>query len=336
MDIKPISQLPTETKPSATGDRPRKLWIGTYITIALICLAAWLLLQLKVFEIFGTWLVLLKKLSLGLFFASLVMIVTKTAEGIVLKKSHIKAKRYNIVRLIRLLGLIIILLILISVLFANWYTAAVSLGLISLLLGFALQTPISSLAAWAYIIIRSPYRVGDRIQVNTFKGDVVEINYLDTTLWEFGGDYLSNDLPTGRLIRFPNSLVFESAVFNYSWQKFPYIWNEIPFHVAYESDMQYVETTLRNITKGILGPETADRIENLKEIIKQTAVDELQINEYPFVSFRINPNTWVEASVIYLVEPKRAASIRTRIIKQAIPELLKQPDKVMFPKSNAR
>ena len=87
MDIKPISQLPTETKPTDTGDRPRKLWIGTYVTIALISLAAWLLLRLKVFEIFGTWLVLLKKLSLGVLFASLVMIVTKTAEGIVLKRS---------------------------------------------------------------------------------------------------------------------------------------------------------------------------------------------------------------------------------------------------------
>ena len=32
-------------------------------------------------------------------------------------------------------------------------------------LGFALQTPISSLIGWFYIIIRSPYKVGDRIQV---------------------------------------------------------------------------------------------------------------------------------------------------------------------------
>jgi len=336
MDIKPISQLPTETKPTATGDRPRKLWIGTYVTIALISVAAWLLLRLKVFEIFGTWLALLKKLSLGVLLTSLVMIVTKTAEGIILKRSHVPAKGYNFIRLIRFLSLITILFIFISILFQNWYTAAVSLGLISLLLGFALQTPISSLAAWVYIVIRSPYRVGDRIQADTFKGDVVEINYLDTTLWEFGGDYLSNDLPTGRLIRFPNSLVFQAAIYNYSWQKFPYIWNEIPFHIAYESDLSYVETTIRNVALKILGPETADRIEHLKEIIKQTAVDELQIKEYPFVAFRINANTWVEATVTYLVEPKKAASIRTSIIKQVVPELMKQPDKVMFPKSNSR
>jgi hypothetical protein len=53
--------------------------------------------------------------------------------------------------------------------------------------------------------------VGDRIQVNTFTGDVVEIGYFDTTLWEFAGNYMTNDLPSGRLIRFPNSLIFQDA-----------------------------------------------------------------------------------------------------------------------------
>lgn len=143
-------------------------------------------------------------------------------------------------------------------------------------------------------------------------------------------------MPTGRLIRFPNSLVLQSAVFNYSWPKFPYIWNEIPFHIAYESDMQFVETILKEVTKAELEPEMAERINNLKELVKQTPVDELQIKEYPFVSFRINANTWVEVSVTYLVEPKKATGTRSRIIKQAIAALLAEPDKVMFPKSNSR
>ena len=46
-----------------------------------------------------------------------------------------------------------------------------------------------------------------------------------------------------RLIRFPNSIVLQSAVFNYSWPKFPCIWNEIPFHIAYGRDMEFVEGT---------------------------------------------------------------------------------------------
>jgi hypothetical protein len=70
--------------------------------------------------------------------------------------------------------------------------------------------------------------------------------------------------------------------------------------------------------------------------VEQTPVDELEIKEYPFVVFRTNANTWLEVSVTYLVKPKNASTVRSRLIKSIVRELLKQPDKVMFPKSNAR
>jgi len=65
-------------------------------------------------------------------------------------------------------------------------------------------------------------------------------------------------------------------------------------------------------------------------------VDELEVKEYPFVSFRINPNTWVEVLLIYLVEPKHASAVRSQLIKAILPELLKEPDKAMLPKTNSR
>jgi small-conductance mechanosensitive channel len=266
----------------------------------------------------------------------IVFIITRGVESVVTKRSPTKKEQYNIIRLIRLLSFFAAAFIVITFLFQKWYTAAVSLGLFSLILGFALQTPISSLIGWFYIIIRTPYRIGDRIQVGNFTGDVVEISYLDTTLWEFHGDYLSNDVPSGRLIRFPNTLVLQSEVYNYSWRKFPFIWNEIPFHIAYESDMEYVEKTIKDVAKKELGDNMADVIERFKELVKQTPVDELEIKEYPFVVFRINANTWVEVSVTYLVHPKKASAIRSRLIKSIIKELLKEPDRVMFPKGNSR
>ena len=39
--------------------------------------------------------------------------------------------------------------------------------------------------------VRQPFRVGDRIQIAEATGDVIDVGYLDTTLWEFGGKYLS-------------------------------------------------------------------------------------------------------------------------------------------------
>ena len=337
MDIKKTSdQNHAVKKVAAEKVKTHKYWIGGYSFIAVLCLAAYFLLQLKVFEIFGERLQLFKKISISIFFAVLVLITGRIIEMLVVRRSQSKSLRYNLVRVIRLLTVLFILVVIVSFLFQNWYTAAVSLGLISLILGFALQVPISSFIAWLYIIFRTPYRVGDRIQISPFKGDVVEIGYLDTTLWEFGGDYLTSDMPSGRLIRFPNSMVLQSAVFNYSWPKFPYIWNEIPFHVAYESDLEFVEKTLKRVTKAELSPEMAERIKDLKDLVRQTPVDELQIKEYPFVTFRINTNTWVEVLVTYLVEPKKASGTRSRIVKHALLEMGKEPDKVMFPKGNAR
>jgi hypothetical protein len=80
----------------------------------------------------------------------------------------------------------------------------------------------------------------------------------------------------------------------------------------------------------------SDAIDRFKELVKPTPVDELEIKEYPFVVFRINANTWVEVSVTYLVHPKKASAMRSKLIKAILKELLKEPDRVMFPKTNAR
>jgi len=125
-------------------------------------------------------------------------------------------------------------------------------------------------------------------------------------------------------------------VYNYSWRNFEFIWNEIPFHVAYNADFDFVEKTIRRITGEQLGPQMSERIEELKRMVKDSPIDDLQIKEYPFVSLRINPNTWVEVTVTYLVPPKKAATIRSQIIREVLSELLKHPDKALVPASNAR
>lgn len=335
MDIQKNTELAEEHQ-SLPSAKTRNLWLGTYLLLALAFLVLYFLLRLRVFEVFGSYRALLTKASMAAFVAMLVLMAAKTAEGIVNKRAKSRSAKYNLVKLIHLLSLLIVCLVFISFLFNNWYTAAVSLGLISLLLGFALQTPISSFIGWVNILIRAPYHVGDRIQIGSFRGDVVEINYMDTTLWECGGDHLTNDLPSGRLIRFPNTLVLQEAVFNYSWRKFPYIWNEIPFYVAYESDMAYVTETLKKVAKQELGEDMEEKIEVYKALLAATPVDELTVREYPFVTLRTHENTWVEVLLIYLVHPKQSGTVRTRLIQKAIAELLKEPGRVMFPNGNSR
>ena len=147
---------------------------------------------------------------------------------------------FNLRLVIRLVAIALICLILLSAASQTWYTVPIVFGIFSLISGFALQTPMTSFVGWIYILSRRPYRVGDRIKVAGVTGDVIDISYFDTTLWEFGGQYLSTDHPSGRIVKFPNSIVLNSPVYNYSWVLFPYIWDEIRFYVAYDSDLDFV------------------------------------------------------------------------------------------------
>jgi small-conductance mechanosensitive channel len=224
----------------------------------------------------------------------------------------------------------------VSAVFVNWYAAVVSLGLISLILGFALQTPISSFIGWIYILIRGPFRVGDRIEIGEARGDVIDVSYLDTTLWEIGGRHLSGDHPSGRIIKFPNSNVFDTPVINYSWPLFPYIWNEIKFNIAYESDMEFVSSTMRRIAEEEVGESMMEKVMLFRNLLARTPVDHLNVNERPAVTFRVSENTWLEVIVRYLVDPKEAGQVKTRLTKKLLLALNQSPDRVMFPKSNMR
>ncbi|HET8819436.1 MAG TPA: mechanosensitive ion channel family protein, partial [Xanthomonadaceae bacterium] len=211
-----------------------------------------------------------------------------------------------------------------------------SLGLISVILGFALQTPITSLIGWAYILAREPYRIGDRIRIGGHTGDVIAVSYLDTTLWEVGGDYVSTDHPSGRLVKFPNANVLSNAVLNYSWSLFPYVWNEITFYVGYDADLAFVERTMRETVEEDTGVAMAERIRSFRNLLSETPVDHVQVQEKPSVLFRVNPNTWIEATVRYLVDPKEAGVTKTRLMALLLERLNAAPDRTRFPKGDAR
>ena len=244
--------------------------------------------------------------------------------------------QYNLKRVSRLVLWLVIGFFVLTIFFQNWYTAVVSFGLISLILGFALQTPITSFIGWIYILVREPYRVGDRIKIGTATGDVIEVNYLDTTLWEFGGDYLSTEHPSGRIIKFPNSTVLSSPVYNYTWPLFPYIWNEIRFHVAYNSDLEFIAATMKEIAGQEVGEEMMKQVEVFREILAQTPVNHIEVQERPVVLFRASENTWLEAIVRYLVHPKEAGRVKTRLIKELLTRLNAEPDRVQFPRDSNR
>ena len=329
--VKPESTPRAETKD--------KLLLGAHVIMLLALALVRVVLQ---FSFFGfaakhpRYIDLLQKLDLSVMAIVLLLAIAKIVDVYLIGRLDNPVSRYNLRRVARLALVLVLAFVVVSILFQNWYTAVLSLGLISLILGFALQTPITSFIGWIYLLARTPYRVGDRIKIGEATGDVIDVSYLDTTLWEFGGDFLSTDHPSGRVIKFPNSKVLSSTVYNYTGPLFPYIWNEVKFNVAYESDLEFVAQTMQRIAEEEVGERMMQHVRVFREILAQTPVDQLEVRERPAVLFRVNSNTWIDAIVRYLVHPKEAGRVKTRLIQKLLTELKATPDKVMFPKGDAR
>jgi len=325
-----------ETAPKPSAKLGDKLWFGTYILALLGLIALYYLFGAEIFPAQTQYILLLRRLLIGAILIVLVVAIAKSVRVYLISQVENRPAQYNLTRVLNLVLVLIITVIILSLLSATWYTALISLGLLSLILGFALQTPITSFIGWIYLLIRQPYRVGDRIQIGDAKGDVIDVSYLDTTLWEFGGPYLSTQHPSGRIIKFPNSLVLNQTVYNYSWPLFPYIWNEIKFQVAYNSDLEFITQTMQQVVEEDLGDQMIDLVQVYRELLRQTPVDELEIQERPVVHFRASENTWLEAIVRYLVHPKESGRVKTRLTKKLLEKLNIEPERVLFPKSNLR
>jgi small-conductance mechanosensitive channel len=336
-----VKQALKQTTATAPQDQPKaktkdKLWLGTHVIVIIGLAVFYYLLQFKVFGFAARFVPYIQKLDKAAIAVVLLLAIAKVVDVYLIGRLDSAVSRFTLRRVAKLVVALLIALAVVSLVYGNWYTTLVSVGVFSLVLGLAVQTPMTSFLGWIYILARAPYRVGDRIQIGEAKGDVIDVSYLDTTLWEVGGDILSSDHPTGRIIKFPNSKVLNSTVYNYSWPLFPYIWNEIKFSVAYESDLEFISQTMQRVAAEEVGERMMKRVSVFRELLSQTPVDQLEVREYPAVMFRVNSNTWLDAIVRYLVRPKRAGQVKTRLINRLLKELNAAPDRVMFPKSNAR
>jgi len=310
---------------------PDRFWFVAYVVALAVCAAFYFVVGAKVIPLPANIVAIAQRIVRGAALTTIVLAIARAISVYGLARIEDASTRFTLARIIRLAAGLALAVIVVSIIFVNWYGAVAAFGVGSIIIGLAVQTPMKSFIAWIYILVRQPFRVGDRIQIGEATGDVIDVGYLDTTLWEFGGKYISGDHPSGRLIKFPNEKVLNELIYNYSWPLFPYIWNEIKFQVAFNADLEFIASTMQKIAEEELGEEMMKRVETFRDLLARTPVDELEVREHPRVIFRVSDNTWLEAIVRYLVAPREAGRVKTRLIKKLLAALNAAPDKVMFP-----
>lgn len=137
--------------------------------------------------------------------------------------------------LIKIAFAIIIVLVSASVLELSTSGLIVSLSTLALAIGLALKDSFGNIANGILIIANKPFRRGDLVSINGVEGKVHNIKLLTVELIT----------PGNVKIVMPNNTVLNGNVINYS--ALPIRRLDMTFGVAYGSDMDLVEKTLKEV-----------------------------------------------------------------------------------------
>ena len=187
--------------------------------------------------------------------------------------------------------------------FAGFLTAGIAV---------ALQTVILSVAAYFFLIGRYGVRVGDRLTVGGVTGDVIEVGLVRLYLMELSGTGI--DLyPTGRVVVFSNSVMFQAAPFFKQLPGTAYAWHEIAVTLAANANVAGVEKKLLDAVTSIFS-RYQDAIDHQHSLV-QRLLDTPMAAPTPKANVYF-ADTGPEFVVRYPVELQDAAQIDDEVTRK--------------------
>ncbi|MDX1646723.1 MAG: mechanosensitive ion channel family protein [Longimicrobiales bacterium] len=229
--------------------------------------------------------------------------------------------RYRWVKYTGNVAFVVALLALVQI----WFTAIRSLGtflgLVSAGLAIALRDLVADMAGWVFISWRRPFDVGDRIQIGPHAGDVVDRRLFQFTIMEIG-NWVGADQSTGRLIHIPNQKVFSEPLANYV-AGFPYLWNELPILLTFESNWRKAKALIReladdltvDITREATGPRRKGEPRFLIRYRVLTPVVYVSVGD-----------SGVLLTLRYLSRPRERRGISSEMWERLLAMIEEQPD----------
>ncbi|MCB0731005.1 MAG: mechanosensitive ion channel [Ignavibacteriae bacterium] len=195
------------------------------------------------------------------------LILDRILKRIVFDKIDDLTLRYQWQKIIKYITVILAIMLLTKVWFGAFESIGTYFGLLSAGLAIALQDLLVNFAGWIFLLIRKPFSVGDRIEINNIIGDVIDVRIFQFSVIEIG-NWVDADQSTGRIIHIPNGTVFKTSQANYT-AGFEYIWNEVPVLVTFESDWRKAKEILTDVINKHAVHLTTEAERQIKEAAKK-------------------------------------------------------------------
>ncbi|MDN3689576.1 mechanosensitive ion channel family protein [Cyclobacterium jeungdonense] len=228
-------------------------------------------------------------------------------------------KQYHWRKVIEYTSFIVGILIIGNLWINNFQSVTTFLGLLSAGIAIALKDIFVNIAGWAFIYLRKPFDVGDRIQIGEVQGDVIDLRLFQFSLLEIG-NWVEADQSTGRVVHVPNGKIFMDAQANYSIG-FNYIWNEQKIYITLRSDFKRAKAILLEI----LNEHLKDDLRLAEKVFKKAKQEHLIVYKQftPMIFTKITERG-IQLSMRYLCDPKKRRmfehSITESILERLGPE----------------
>jgi small-conductance mechanosensitive channel len=182
-------------------------------------------------------------------------------------------------------------------------------GFIGMMLGWSLQQPVTGLAAWLMIVLKKPFRIGDRVIIAGITGDVTAITLTHVILNQVGGS-IGGEERSGRGILIPNAILFQHVIINYTLEQ-KHMLDEVPVRLTFDSDWDLAKKLMISAAEEATG-----------DIIRDTG-------EQPFI--RAEFLDWgILVRLRYQTIPARRQEISTDIIEILLREFSRHYPRVRF------
>ena len=260
----------------------------------------------KLFNIDEIYIGLILKTIIIIF---LILVVEKIGIRII-KRTRDSKKEYNYTKKYKLIIRITILSAIIIVWGKYIKNFLTLISLVSAAFTIAIRDLIFNFFCGIYIKIVKPFVVEDRIEINGYKGDVVNINTMNFEILEVSNVDRTGQ-STGIIIHLPNSIIFNYPLKNYN-KAFKYIWDEITIRIPLDYDVNKAKKVLYKIVNSNeiikkIPPKLKKQINNVSNSYR------IYYNQYdPIIYTKINEDH-IELQIRYLIHPKKARYVESII-----------------------
>jgi small-conductance mechanosensitive channel len=189
---------------------------------------------------------------------------------------------------------------------------ATFVGLLTAGVAVAMQSVLVSIVGYFFLIGKYGIRVSDRVQIGSVTGEVIDLGLVRLHLME-----LSGQGPTGRVVAFANSIVFQAS--GGIFKQIPGVnlaWHDMTLTLPPKAAPSAMKEMLLAAANQVLSEYSEDMARQTREIQKTTSLHaggEAKAQ----VQLRFSASG-VEALVRYPVQLQRAAEIDERISRELL------------------